>query len=117
MAAGLILLAVVIRNEWETFMVVIGLIVIGAGLGALVSVLFNALAAASPKELAGDVGSLRGTTNNLAGAVGTAIAGALSDWRLERYHHDAAGRQPNDSRQSSRRRSISTMSPLSATTD
>ena len=58
-------------------MVVIGLIVIGTGLGALVSVLFNVLAAASPKELAGDVGSLRGTTNNLAGAVGTAIAGAL----------------------------------------
>jgi MFS family permease len=77
MAAGLSLLAVVIRNEWETFMVILGLIVIGAGLGALVSVLFNALAAASPKELAGDVGSLRGTTNNLAGAVGTAIAGAL----------------------------------------
>jgi MFS family permease len=77
MAAGLSLLAVVIRNEWETFMVILGLIVIGTGLGALVSVLFNALAAASPKELAGDVGSLRGTTNNLAGAVGTAIAGAL----------------------------------------
>jgi hypothetical protein len=57
MAAGLSLLAVVIRNEWETFMVILGLVVVGAGLGALVSVLFNALAAASPKELAGDVGS------------------------------------------------------------
>jgi MFS family permease len=76
-AAGLTLLAVVIRNEWETFMVILGLIVIGVGLGALVTVLFNTLAAASPKELAGDVGSLRGTTNNLAGAVGTAIASAL----------------------------------------
>ena len=32
---------------------------------------------ASPKELAGDVGSLRGTTQNLAAAVGTAVAGAL----------------------------------------
>jgi hypothetical protein len=32
---------------------------------------------ASPKELAGDVGSLRGTTQNLATAVGTAVAGAL----------------------------------------
>jgi TRAP-type C4-dicarboxylate transport system permease small subunit len=31
----------------------------------------------SPKELASDVGSLRGTTNNLAAAVGTAVAGAL----------------------------------------
>ena len=35
------------------------------------------LVTASPKELAGDVGSLRGTTNNLAAAVGTAVAGAL----------------------------------------
>ena len=76
-AAGLMLLAVVIRNDWETFMVILGLIVVGLGHGALVTVLFNVLAAASPKELAGDVGSLRGTANNLAGAVGTGSAGAL----------------------------------------
>jgi hypothetical protein len=31
----------------------------------------------SPKELAGDVGSLRGITQNLAAAVGTAVAGVL----------------------------------------
>src|SRR5262249_30195892 len=37
----------------------------------------NVLVTASPKELAGDVGSLRGTTQNLASAVGTAVAGAL----------------------------------------
>ncbi|WP_234828059.1 hypothetical protein [Sinorhizobium fredii] len=39
--------------------------------------LFNVLVTSSPKELAGDVGSLRGTANNLAAAVGTAVAGAL----------------------------------------
>src|SRR5262249_2787705 len=38
---------------------------------------FNVLITASPKELAGDVGSLRGTTQNLASAVGKAVAGAL----------------------------------------
>jgi MFS family permease len=76
-AAGLMLLAVVIRNEWDTFMVILALIVAGLGQGALVTVLFNVLAAASPEVLAGDVASLRGTTNNLAGAVGTALAGAL----------------------------------------
>jgi len=76
-AAGLALLAVVIRNEWDTLMVILALIIIGLGQGALVTILFNALAAASPDELAGDVASLRGTNNNLAGAVGTAIAGAL----------------------------------------
>jgi MFS family permease len=76
-AAGLALLAVVIRNEWETFMVILGLTVVGLGLGALVTLLFTVLAAGVPEEMAGDVGSLRGTTNNLAGAIGTAIAGAL----------------------------------------
>ncbi|MBV9816476.1 MAG: MFS transporter [Alphaproteobacteria bacterium] len=76
-AVALASLGVVIRNEWETLMVILGLIVLGLGQGALVTTVFNVLAAASPEALAGDVASLRGTTNNLAGAVGTAIAGAL----------------------------------------
>ena len=54
-----------------------GLVLFGIGQGSLVTLLFNVLVTASPKELAGDVGSLRGTTNNLAAAVGTAVAGAL----------------------------------------
>jgi MFS family permease len=76
-AAALASLGVVVSNDWETFMVISGLIVLGLGQGALVTTVFNVLAAASPPELAGDVASLRGTTNNLAGAVGTAIAAAL----------------------------------------
>jgi hypothetical protein len=76
-AAGLALLAVVIRNEWETFMVIFGLIMIGLGQGALATLLFTAMAATSSDEFAGDVGALRGTTANLAGAIGTAVAGAL----------------------------------------
>ena len=55
----------------------IGLILFGIGQGALVTLVFNVLVTASPKELAGDVGSLRGTTQNLAAGVGTAVAGAL----------------------------------------
>ena len=55
----------------------IGLIVFGIGQGALVTLVFNVLVTAAPKELAGDVGSLRGTTQNLASAVVTAVAGAL----------------------------------------
>jgi len=39
-------------------------------------------------ELAGDVASLRGTTNNLAGAVGTAIADTLPIGRAECEHHE-----------------------------
>jgi MFS family permease len=77
MAAGVGLLSVVIRNEWDTFMVIVSMFVAGLGEGALVTILFNVLVSASPKELAGDVGSLRGTTNNLGAGIGTALASAL----------------------------------------
>jgi hypothetical protein len=36
-------------------------VLFGPGQGSLVTLLFNVMVAASPKELAGDVGSLRGT--------------------------------------------------------
>ncbi|WP_312010167.1 MFS transporter [Bradyrhizobium neotropicale] len=74
---ALLWLAFVVRNDWSEVPVLLGLVVFGIGQGALVTLLFNVLVTASPKELAGDVGSLRGTTNNLAAAVGTAVAGAL----------------------------------------
>ena len=74
---ALLWLAWVVRNDWGAPIVMIGLIVFGIGQGALVTLVFNVLVTAAPKELAGDVGSLRGTTQNLASAVGTAVAGAL----------------------------------------
>lgn len=70
-------LAFVVTNNWETLPTILGLFVFGVGQGALVTLVFNVLVTASPKELAGDVGSVRGTTQNLASAVGTAVAGAL----------------------------------------
>jgi MFS family permease len=76
-AAGTAWLAFVIRNDWSVFPVILGLFTVGLGQGALVTLLFNVLVTASPKELAGDVGSLRGVTQNLAAAVGTATVGAL----------------------------------------
>ena len=76
-ATGLVWLAFVVRNDWSEWPVLLGLFVFGIGQGSLVTLLFNVLVTASPKELAGDVGSLRGTTQNLASAVGTATAGAL----------------------------------------
>lgn len=74
---GLLWLAFVVNNDWSAISVLVGLVLFGIGQGALVTLLFNVLVTASPKELAGDVGSLRGTTQNLAAAVGTAVAGAL----------------------------------------
>ncbi len=74
---GTLLLAVVMRNDWSNVYVVLGLMLVGLGQGALSTLLFNVLVTSSPKEFAGDVGALRGTVSNLAAAVGTAVTGAL----------------------------------------
>ncbi|MFE4464104.1 MFS transporter [Oerskovia sp. NPDC056781] len=70
-------LSFVVTNNWETLPTILGLLVFGVGQGALVTLVFNVLVTAVPKTLAGDVGSIRGTTQNLASAVGTAVVGAL----------------------------------------
>jgi len=75
--AGALWLAFVVRNDWSVLPVILGLITVGLGQGALVTLLFNVLVTSSPKELAGDVGALRGVTQNLAAAVGTALMGTL----------------------------------------
>src|SRR5262249_15528300 len=76
-SVGTAWLAFVVRSDWSVPPVIAGLITVGVGQGALVTLLFNVLVTASPKELAGDVGALRGVTQNLAAAVGTAVVGAL----------------------------------------
>jgi MFS family permease len=76
-AVGAFWLTFVVTNNWSSGPVLIGLVVFGVGQGALVTILFNVLVTSSPKELAADVGSLRGTANNLAASVGTALMGAL----------------------------------------
>lgn len=75
---GLIFLAFTVGNDWGTPTVILSLIILGLGEGALLTLLFNVLVTSSPKELAGDVGALRGTANNLSTALGTALAGALA---------------------------------------
>lgn len=75
--AALVWLAFVVTNNWETLPTILGLFVFGVGQGALVTLVFNVLVTSAPKSLAGDVGSVRGTTQNLASAVGTAVAGAI----------------------------------------
>ena len=77
-AASLVLLAVVMNNEWSNLLVVLGLVMFGLGQGALATLLFNVLVTYAPKDFAGDVGSLRGTIKSLAAGVGTAVAGALA---------------------------------------
>jgi len=75
---GLVFLAFTVRNDWGTPLVIFSLIVVGLGEGSLLTLVFNVLVSSSPKELAGDVGALRGTTNNLATGLGTALAAVIS---------------------------------------
>jgi MFS family permease len=77
-AAGLIILAFSVRNEWEQFVVIIGLIVLGIGQGSIVALVFNTLLSAAPKKLAGDVGAWRGLVHNLSGSVGIAVASVFA---------------------------------------
>ena len=74
---ALVWLAFVVSNNWETLPTILGLVLFGIGQGSLVTLVFNVLVTSAPAELAGDVGSLRGSTQNLASAVGTAVVGAL----------------------------------------
>lgn len=76
-AIALFWLALVARNDWSTIPVVIGLVAFGLSQGALMTLIFNVMVVAAPADLAGDVGALRGTTQNLGVAIGTAVAGAL----------------------------------------
>jgi predicted MFS family arabinose efflux permease len=76
-SVALVLLGVAMNNDWHNLFVILGLVMFGLGQGALVTQLFNVLVTAAPIQLVGDVGSLRGTTRNLAAGVGTAVGGAL----------------------------------------
>ena len=77
-AIGLVMLAFTISNDWGTPLVILSLLVIGVAEGAILTLVFNVLVSASPKKLAGDVGALRGTTNNLATGLGTALASVIA---------------------------------------
>ncbi len=77
-SVGLTILAFTIRNDWGTPAVILGLVVLGVGEGSLLTLVFNVLVSASPKELAGDVGALRGVANNMSTALGTAFAGLVA---------------------------------------
>ena len=91
---GLTVLAFTISNDWGTPAVILGLVILGLGEGALVTLIFNVLVTASPKELAGDVGALRGTTNNLSTALGTAFASVVAVGLLSLFVFGSIGDNP-----------------------
>lgn len=75
---GSILLAFTVSNEWGTPVVILGLVILGLGEGTMLTLLFNVLVSASPKELAGDVGALRGVVNNVSSALGAAFSSVVA---------------------------------------
>lgn len=77
-AVALVLLAFTIQNEWVQVFVVIGLILLGLGQGAIVALVFNTLLTSAPKRLAGDVGAWRGLVHNMSGSVGIAVASVFA---------------------------------------
>jgi MFS family permease len=77
-AAGMTLLAFTVGADWSTPAVILGLMLVGIGEGTTLTLLFNVLVSASPKELAGDVGALRGVVNNVSSALGAAFAGVVA---------------------------------------
>lgn len=76
-AIGLLILAFTFVNQWGTPLLLLGLTLVGGANGVLSSVLSMVLVSASPPELGGDVGALRGTSSNLGGALGPALVGAV----------------------------------------
>ena len=75
---GATLLAFTMSNEWATPAVILGLMIVGVGEGTMLTLLFNVLVSASPKELAGDVGALRGVVNNVSSALGAAFSSVVA---------------------------------------
>lgn len=93
-ALGLTILGFTIRNEWEQFAVVIGLIILGLGQGAIVALVFNTLLSAAPKRLAGDVGAWRGLVHNISGSIGIAVASVFAVGLLTTLISTAAAESP-----------------------
>jgi len=91
-AIGSVIVALTISNNWGTPLVILGLLVLGLGEGTMLTLLFNVLVSASPKELAGDVGALRGVANNVSNALGAAFASVVAVWLLSAAIHSSFAR-------------------------
>ena len=91
-AIGSVIVALTISNNWGTPLVILGLLVLGLGEGTMLTLLFNVLMSASPKELAGDVGALRGVANNVSNALGAAFASVVAVWLLSAAIHTSFAR-------------------------
>jgi MFS family permease len=77
MAAGFVIVGTGIADHWGNPVVVLGLVLAGAGTGAVLTLGATVMVGASGPALASEVGGLRHAAGNLGAAVGTALVGAL----------------------------------------
>ena len=91
-AIGLVSVAFTVGDDWSTILVIAGLLLVGIGEGTLLTLLFNVLVSASPRQLAGDVGALRGVANNVSNALGAAFASVVAVGLLGVFLSAAFGR-------------------------
>ena len=115
---GTLLLAVIVRYEWSDVSVVLGLMLVGLGQGALATLLFNVLVTLrAARSSPATSGPCAGPVSNLAAAVGTAVTGALVDRHPQREHSSAPSSTTRRShRDAHLQGSTSTTSGSSATT-
>jgi hypothetical protein len=76
-AAGAALFALTIRNDWSSSSVMMGMVLVGIGQGALATLLFNIVVLRGSSEHGEGLATLCGTSDYLAAGVGTALASAL----------------------------------------
>ncbi len=77
MAAGFVIVGTGIADHWGNPVVVLGLVLAGAGTGAVLTLGATVMVGASGPTLASEVGGVRHTAGNLGAAIGTALVGAL----------------------------------------
>ncbi|MCU0510052.1 MAG: MFS transporter [Anaerolineae bacterium] len=77
MTAGLTLCALAFRSPLHDALFGLGLLITGLGAGATNSLVANVLVSSSPRSVASEVGAVRGTVNNLGGALGASLSGVI----------------------------------------
>jgi MFS family permease len=77
MATGVALCALAVQSPLRDVLFGLGLTVTGLGAGFVNTVLANVLVSSSPRAVSSEVGAVRGTANNLGGALGASISGVV----------------------------------------
>ena len=75
--AGLVLLLGLVRASDSVWAFVPGLLLIGLGVGAMITPSVNVVQSSFPEELQGEISGLSRSISNLGSSFGTAIAGTI----------------------------------------